>query len=74
MASIKPDIEWICLTGSEAEGLRPGELVSSEPGGMPIYRILSLAEGGARLRDLRDGAERLCPLARMPWKALPVGA
>jgi hypothetical protein len=64
-------IDWVYLDPAEAGSALAGELVSAEPGGMPIYRVLSLAGGRAWLRRLGDDAVRLSPLSDFHWKALP---
>jgi hypothetical protein len=50
--------------------VRPGELISAEAGGMPIYRVMALRDGRAWLRDLEDEADRVTPLRDFHWKAL----
>jgi len=71
MSAASPVLEWVYLDPTVENAARAGELVSVEPGGMPIYRVLSLADGRALLRDLQDGADRLSSLANFHWKALP---
>jgi hypothetical protein len=69
MANAARDIDWEYLDPADAAGARTGELVSAEPGGMPIYRVLAFAEGRAHLRDLQDGADCILPLSAFHWKA-----
>ncbi len=63
------DIEWDYLAGGDDPAIAPGELVSAAAGGLPIYRVMSLADGRAWLRDIRDGADRVTPLAAFHWRA-----
>ena len=60
-------IDWVYFDGGDA--VSPGDLVSAEAGGMPIYRVISLTHGRAWLRDLRDGADHVAPLNGFHWKA-----
>jgi hypothetical protein len=62
-------IEWRYLDEEEKPTLKVGEVVSAEAGGMPIYRIMSLNDGRAWLRNLDDGSDRLCPLSQFHWRA-----
>ena len=68
------DIEWVYLNLANETDVRVGELVSAEAGGLPIYRIVSLSNGRAWLKDLQDGSDRVTPLSAFHWKALPVAA
>lgn len=71
MSAASRSLEWVYLDPADENAAHAGELVSVEPGGMPIYRVVSLTDGCAWLRDLQDGAERLASLASFHWKALP---
>jgi hypothetical protein len=62
-------IDWRYLDEREQPSLKVGELVSTEAGGMPIYRIMSLGDGRAWLRNIDDDADRLTPLADFHWRA-----
>ncbi|MBV8684562.1 MAG: hypothetical protein JO111_16935 [Caulobacteraceae bacterium] len=70
MAGEAGDIEWVYLDRADEGEVRQGELISADAGGMPIYRVISLSNGRAWLKDLRDGADRVCPLEEFHWKAL----
>jgi hypothetical protein len=70
MAAI-PALDWVYLDPADANATQAGELVSVEPGGMPIYRVVSLENGRAWLRDLGHGVDRLAALTDFHWKALP---
>lgn len=71
MAGSADEIEWIYLNLCADDAAQVGDLVSAEAGGLPIYRIMSLQDGRAWIRDLRDGSDRVTPLAAFHWKALP---
>jgi len=64
------DIDWVYLDQTASGAVRPGELISAEAGGMPIYRVMALRDGRAWLRDLEDEADRVTPLRDFHWKAL----
>jgi len=68
------DIDWVYLNLASGTDVRVGELISAEAGGLPIYRVISLSNGRAWLKDLNDGSDRVTPLSAFHWKALPVAA
>jgi hypothetical protein len=71
MAGHAGDIEWVYLDRADEGVVQPGELISADAGGLPIYRVVSLTNGRAWLKDLRDGSDRVGPLREFHWKALP---
>jgi hypothetical protein len=71
MAGEAGEIEWVYLDRADETEVHLGELISAEAGGFPIYRVMGLSNGRAWLKDLRDGADRVSPLAAFHWKALP---
>ncbi len=68
------DIDWVYLNLASEADVNVGELISAEAGGLPIYRVMSLSNGRAWLKDLQDGTDRVTPLSAFHWKALPVAA
>jgi len=66
-------INWTLLNDNDGapDGLRVGDLVSRDAGGLPTYRILELDGGLARLRDEEHSREEISPLSRFRWKACP---
>jgi hypothetical protein len=71
MAGQAGEIDWVYLDKADEAHVHVGELISADAGGLPIYRVMSLSSGRAWLKDLRDGADRVSPLAAFHWKALP---
>jgi hypothetical protein len=59
-------IHWVPLA---SEAVQIGDLVSTEAGGMPIYRVLGLVDGQARLQGERSPGVVTMPLERLHWKA-----
>lgn len=59
-------VEWAFL-GRDAA--KVGDLVSTEAGGMPIYRVLEVANGQLRLQDEPGVSERTLPAERLRWRA-----
>jgi hypothetical protein len=59
-------IDWISVT---KEAVSPGDLVSAAAGGLPIYRVLSVADGQAVLQEERAETPQVMPLDRLCWKA-----
>ena len=68
MAVDAREIDWVYF--DHAEAVAPGDLVSAEAGGMPIYQVVSLTHGRAWLRDLRDGSDHIGPLDGFHWIAM----
>jgi hypothetical protein len=74
MGSRAGDIDWVYLNLASEADVQIGELISAEAGGLPIYRVVSLSNGRAWLKDLDDGTDRVTPLSAFHWKALPISA
>ena len=64
---IAPRIEWIHLDAPSAVSV--GDVVSAAAGGLPIYRVVALADREAWVRDENHAAIRRVPLERLLWKA-----
>jgi hypothetical protein len=62
-------IDWEFLDGQSARGVRAGDIVSAEAGGLPIFRIMSLDNGRAWLRDIETGADQVTGLTAFHWRA-----
>jgi hypothetical protein len=63
-------IDWVSLTKTTVS---PGDLVSAAAGGLPIYRVLSVADGQAWLQEDRPCAPQVMPLDRFCWKGTNLG-
>ena len=63
-------IDWVYLDRQEERDLHPGDLISSEAGGMPIYRITALRDGRVWMRDMDDGSDRAMAPGTFHWKAM----
>lgn len=66
-------IDWV-LMEPDSSGVSVGDVVSSEAGGMPLYRVVALREGRAWLRDEAHAEDMVCPLNRFRWKAAPIAS
>jgi hypothetical protein len=62
-------VNWVLLAEDAAQ---VGDIVSADAGGMPLYRIVALADGRAWLRDEHCPAIQIVPLGALRWKAAPV--
>jgi hypothetical protein len=63
-------IDWILLDHASGEVAREGDLISADAGGMPVYRVLALADRRAWVRDERDGGDLIMPIGQFRWKAV----
>lgn len=66
MASLHA-VEWKLLDHTANGAVGIGDLVSTDAGGMPIYRVVALAEGHAQLANERGSATQAMPLDRFRW-------
>jgi hypothetical protein len=58
-------VDWIL---SSQDDVHVGDVISSDAGGMPTYRVMVVDHDEAVLEDEHHGAVR-APLNRFPWKA-----
>jgi len=59
-------VNWVPLS---KEAVSVGDYVSTDAGGMPIYRVVKLANGQAWLQGERRPAVEVMPLERFHWRA-----
>ncbi len=65
MASLN-NLKWTPLSD---DGAQVGDLVSADAGGMPIYRVVAVKDGGlARLIGEMNAQTLETSLARFAWK------
>lgn len=62
-------MNWVPLS---VNAVSVGDFVSTDAGGMPIYRVVKLADGQAWLQGERRPVE-VMPLARFHWRASDPG-
>ncbi|MFI4976927.1 MAG: hypothetical protein ACHP84_20525 [Caulobacterales bacterium] len=62
-------LNWVALDPGTPDSIRVGDLVSADAGGLPVYRVVALANGEARLRDGRRQCDLTAALSRFHWKA-----
>ena len=65
MASV---VDWALLDHGSNEPVRVGDMVSTEAGGMPIYRVMAVANGRALVAGEQPSAARDMPLAAFRWR------
>lgn len=70
MSELASHIDWEFLSGAPAL-VRPGDLISADAGGLPIYRVMSLEGDRAWLRNLETGADLVTSLYAFHWRASP---
>jgi len=66
MASV---VDWALLDHGSNEPVRVGDMVSTDAGGMPIYRVLAVTKGRALLADEHHSPPRDMPLTAFRWRA-----
>jgi hypothetical protein len=71
MAGRAGEIDWVYMDRADEAHARRGELISADAGGLPIYQVMDFSGDRARLRDTRDGSDRVAPIDAFHWKALP---
>lgn len=60
------EVEWTLITPND---VGPGDVVSADAGGMPIYRVLAVEDGQAWLQDDIHPEPQRLPLHCLHWKA-----
>lgn len=60
-------IEWKLLDPAAPDPVQVGDVVSAEPGGMPIYRVIGRDGDRLRLDDERH-AQQVLPLCAFRWR------
>ncbi len=58
-------VDWVLV---DKDAVSVGDAVSSDAGGMPVYRVVALANGLAVLQDEQHTGLREAPLEGFPWK------
>jgi hypothetical protein len=58
-------VDWVPL---QTEAVHVGDLVSTDAGGMPIYRVVAVEDGNALLQGDGSPDVRAMPLERLHWK------
>jgi hypothetical protein len=69
MASFRA-LNWVLRESAEAP-VNVGDLLSVEPGGMPIYQVTAVSDGAVSLRDERHPPMQVRSLDAFRWKAAP---
>ena len=65
MASV---VDWALLDHAAREPVRVGDMVSTDAGGMPIFRVLAFEGGRALLEGERHAPARDMPLTAFRWR------
>ena len=66
-----PDVEWSLIDPLLGAPVAPGDLVSSEPGGLPIYEVLQITDGRAWLRERYSRRDHIMATSRLRWRMRP---
>lgn len=59
-------VNWVLV---DDDAVSVGDTVSSDAGGMPVYRVVAVENGQAVLEDELHAGLLKAPLGRFPWKA-----
>ena len=64
-----PALQWELLDHAAADPVRRGDLVSTEAGGMPIYRVVGLEGRAVRLDAAQERpSASIMPLDAFRWR------
>ena len=58
-------VDWVL---DDKDAVIVGDTVSADAGGMPVYRVVALADGVALLQTEEHAEMRQAPLECFPWK------
>lgn len=61
-------VTWAPLDHAAREPVRPGDLISAEAGGLPIYRVVALEQGRAWVSTRPGAPARAMPLDGFWWR------
>jgi hypothetical protein len=61
-------IDWVLVDHSAADDVQVGDVLSTDAGGMPAYRVVAMADGRVWLRDDQHPFDRILPLGLLHWK------
>ena len=61
-------VDWALLDHTASEPVRVGDMVSTDAGGMPIYRVMAFANGRALLAGESQSPARDMPLDAFRWR------
>ena len=61
-------IDWMLLDHAADQPVDVGDVVSTDAGGMPIYRVVGLAGRQVQLANERDAVIGALPLERFRWR------
>ena len=62
-------VEWTLLDHAAPNPVQAGDIVSAEAGGLPIYRVLSVAGELAQLASQERASRCELPVRTLRWKA-----
>ena len=62
-------IKWVRLDHSDEDAVAPGDMVSVDAGGMPIFKVLRCQDGVVWLGGEHRQTVLVQPLATFRWKA-----
>ena len=62
-------IDWVLVDHASREPIQVGDLVCTDAGGMPTYRVMALDSDRAWLRDDHHPFDWILPLSSFQWKA-----
>jgi hypothetical protein len=58
-------LHWVTIGRG---GLKPGDRVSAEAGGLPIYRVLVVQDHRVWLKEERTGRDHVAPADALRWR------
>lgn len=61
-------IDWVLLDHAAEHPVHVGDVVSAEPGGMPIYKVMAIAGREVQLANERNAPVGALPLDRFRWR------
>jgi hypothetical protein len=64
------DVEWMPIGPWSGTPIARGDLVSVEAGGFPIYQVLDVEDGAARVRDAQGQRDLVMAIDCLRWKLL----
>jgi hypothetical protein len=62
------NVQWSFIDQDLPMSLKCGDLASAEPGGLPVYEVMSVTPERAWLRDVRTHRDHVLPTDTLCWR------
>jgi len=68
--AVMANVEWLFIDRASRAAINPGDFVSAEAGGLPIYQVVDIADGRVWVRDEATHRDHILPVDHLRWRML----